>query len=151
MPIYLNIHIITFLQHKYYAGAGTIFSLTIRGYWWLSHTIAVFWSVWFPFQTRKILNHRTGYTKFIHFATVVIVFTLSVIPVGAIFATGGFVLSSYTVSLSANCIPRNLTAASYIFSLPICVIVPTGITFNILTVWKLLKIRLRPNQVSLNF
>ena len=144
MPIYLNIHI--FLQHKCYAGAGTIFSLTMRGYWWLFHSITFFWSVWYPVQTRKI--HRTGYTKFIHFATVVIVFTLSVIPVGVSFATGGYVLSSYTLSLS-TCIPRNLTTpASYIFTLPICVVLPTGNTFNILTVWKLLKIRIHPSQVS---
>ena len=127
-----------------YTGAVIIFSYTMRSYWWFSHTIAVFWSVWFPVHTRKI--RRTKYIKFIHVIIIVIVLTLPMIPVGVLFGTGGYVLSSYTVSLS-TCIPRNLTTALYVFILPICIVIPAGITFNLLTVWKLLKIRLHPSQV----
>ena len=116
----------------------------MRCYWWLSHTIAVFWSVWFPVHARKI--HLTRYIKLIHVITIVITFTLSVIPVGVLFRTGGYVLYSYTVSLS-TCFPRNTTTAMYIVTLPICIALPTGMTFNLLTVWKLLKIRLHPSQV----
>ena len=118
----------------------------MRGYWLLSHIIAVFWSVWFPVHARKI--RRTRYIKLIHSITIAIVLTLSVIPVGVLFGTGGYVLSSNTISLS-TCVPRNLTTAMYIFVLPICIILPTGITFNLFTVWKLLKMRLHPSQVAI--
>ena len=116
----------------------------MRGYWWFSHTIAVFWSVWFPVHARKI--HHTRYIKFIHISVIVIALTLPMIPVGILFGTGGYVLSSYTTSLS-TCIPRNLTTAMYVSVLPMCIVISTGITFNLLTVWKLLKIRLHPSQV----
>ncbi len=117
----------------------------MRGYWWLSHTIAVFWSIWFPVHTRKI--RRTRYIKVIHITTIVIVFILSVIPIGVLFATGGYVLSSYTVSLG-TCVPRNLTAAMYISPSPYALLyLQESHLANLLTVWKLLKIRHRPSQV----
>ena len=78
-----------------YTGAGITFSYTMRMYWWFSHTIAVFWSVWFPVHARKI--HLTRYIKFIHILTIVIAITLSILPVGGLFGTGGYILSSHTV------------------------------------------------------
>ena len=116
----------------------------MRGCWWFCHTVAIFWSVWFPVHTRQL--HLNGYIKATHIFTVIVALTLPTIPVIVLFGTGGFVLSSFTVSLS-TCIPRNLIASLYVFVLPLCIIVPVGITLNLLTVWKLLRMRLNSKQV----
>lgn len=129
-----------------YAGLVNTFIPMMISYWWLFHTIAIFWNVWFPIHARRF--DVSGYTKYIHIATVVIAFTFPTIPVGVVFGTGGYVISSFTLSLS-YCIARNPDAFFYVFTLPICIIFPAGITLNLLTIWKLLRMKLNSKQVCM--
>lgn len=127
------------------AGTVNTFIPMMINYLWLFHTIAIFWNVWFPIRARHFDVH--GYTKYMHIVVVVIAFTLSVIPVGVAFGTGGYVISSLIPSLSF-CVMRSLAVNYYALVLPICIVFPFGITFNLLTVWKLLRMRQHSKQVA---
>ena len=114
------------------------FIFTLSGYWWLFLAINIFWKVWFPHSSKRFKTQ--GYTKHLHIATVVLSLTVSCIPVAAALGTGGFVISSFPSFLS-YCYPRNADASFYSFILPLCLTLPTGSTFNLLTLWKVLKVK----------
>ena len=122
------------------------FIFTVGDCWWLFHTTSIFWKVWFPVHARQF--EISGYTKYIHIATIVIALTFSTIPVGAAFGTGGYVINTLIPGLR-NCVARNSDAYFYSFILPICIIIAIGITLILLTLWKILRMRLhRSNQVQ---
>ena len=114
------------------------FIFTLYSYWWLFLAINIFWKVWFPHSSKRIQTR--GYTKYLHIATVVLSLTVSCIPVAAALGTGGYVISSFPSFLS-YCYPRNADTFFYSFILPFCLILPTGSTFNLLTLWKVLKVK----------
>ena len=128
----------------FHAGTATIYIQMISGFWWLFHTAMIFWNIWFPLNARHF--DISGYTKYVHIVVVILALTLPVIPVGVVFGTGGFVTSSFTISLS-SCFPRNKFARFYSFALPTFFVYSVGITLNILSIWKLLKTRLDPKKV----
>ena len=114
------------------------FVFTLYSYWWLFLAISIFWKVWFPDHARRVKGQ--GYTKYLHIATVFVSLTASAIPVAAALGTGGYVISSFPAYLN-YCYPRNAGIFFYSFILPFCLILPTGCTFNLLTLWKVLKVK----------
>ena len=130
-----NSFVITFLC--YFTGIINSFFFTTISYWWFFHTLTIFWNVWFPVHARSF--KISGYTKYLHIAIILITLTLSTIPVGAALGTGGYVISVHPPSLN-YCFPRNPDALFYAFIFPFCIVSPTGVTVNLLTVWKLLAI-----------
>ena len=127
-----------------FTGTANTYIPLISGCWWLFHTAAIFWNLWFPVHARHF--DIRGYTKYVHIAVVVLALSLPVIPVGVAFGTGGFATSSFTMSLS-TCFARDVVASFYSYVLPSCIGFSVGITLNILSIWKLLKMRLDSEQV----
>ena len=115
-----------------------IFIITLSYYWWLFLASNIFWKVWFPNSARRFKNQ--GYTKYLHIATIVVALIASAIPVAVTLGTGGYVISSFPAFLN-YCYPRNPDAFFYSFILPFCFISPIGSTFNLLTLWKVLKLK----------
>ena len=128
----------------FHTGTANNYIHMISGFWWLFHTAMIFWNVWFPLHARRF--DISGYTKYVHIVIVVLALTLPVIPIGVAFGTGGFVTSSFTMSIS-TCFGKNAVASFYSNVLPLCLVFSVGITLNILSIWKLLKIRLDSKQV----
>ena len=122
----------------YNAGVINIYIFTLYCYWWLFLAINIFWNVWFPVNAKSIKTQ--GYIKFFLISIVVFSLTVSIIPIGAVLGTGGFIISSFPSFLS-YCFPRNPDTLFYSFILPLCIILPTGSTFNLLTFWKVLRVR----------
>lgn len=125
------------IEHIYYSaatGAVSIFTVITSNFWWLFHTISVFWKVWFPFHARQF--DISGHTKYLHIATLIIAPIFSTIPVGVAFGTGGFVINSLIPGFR-NCVNRSSESYFYLFILPICVIVAIGTTLILLTMWKM--------------
>ena len=91
-----NSFVITFLC--YFTGIINSFFFTTISYWWFFHTLTIFWNVWFPVHARNF--KISGYTKYLHFAIILITLTLSTIPVGAALGTGGYVISVHPPSLN---------------------------------------------------
>ena len=81
-----------------------------------------------------------GHTKFIHVAIVIAVTIIPVVPIGAIFGTGGYVITAFPPSLSI-CYARSIAAVIYAFFLPFCIIFPIGSTLIVLTIFKLSNIK----------
>ena len=121
-----------------FIGIINTFIYTSISYWWLFLTIMIFWKVWFPTDAKNA--EVKGYTKYIHIVIVAISLVLSVIPVAAALATGGFVISSFPVYLNF-CHPRNSDVIFYAFILPFCINQPAGSTFNLLTLYKVLSLK----------
>ena len=117
----------------------------ISGCWWLFHTIVIFWNVWFPLHARHF--DVSGYNKYLHMTIIVTALILPLIPVGVAFGTGGYATTSLTPSLT-TCIIRNTAVSFYAYVLPICLGFSVGITLNILSIWKLLKMRIHSKQVK---
>lgn len=119
-------------------GVVNNFVFTLNGYLWLFHTIVTFWKVWFPFHARQF-DHQ-GHTKFIYVEIVIAVTIIPVVPIGAIFGTGGYVITAFPPSLSI-CYARNIAAVIYAFFLPFCIIFPIGSTLIVFTIFKLSNIK----------
>ena len=96
----------------------------------------IFWKVWFPTNAKNA--EVKGYMKFIHIA--ILPFSISLIPVAAALGTGGYTLSIFPVHLDF-CQPRNLDILFYAFILPFCINQPAASTFNLLTLYKVLKLK----------
>ena len=121
-----------------FTGILNTFVFTLLSYWWLFLATNIFWKVWFPVNARSA--QVNGYTKYIHLTIVGLSLTLSIVPIGAAVATGGYVISSFPPFLN-YCYPRNSATFFYSYVLPFCIILPTGSTFNLLTLWKVLSFR----------
>ena len=102
-------------------------------FWWLFHSITIFWKVWYPVQSRQY--ERNGCTKYFHAVIILIALLFPIIPIGVAFGTGGYIVTAFPPI--NNCFARNPAASFYPFILPKCIIFPIGITLTILTVWKL--------------
>ena len=114
------------------------FIFTLYSYWWLFLTIITFWKIWFPANAKS--SQAKGCNTYFHIAVVVLSLTLSMIPIGASLATGGYAINTFSSSLNV-CYPRNSAAFFYSFVVPFCIILPTGSTFNLLTFWKVLRVK----------
>ena len=122
----------------FFTGMVHTFIFTVTSYWWLFLASNIFWKVWFPDSARRFTTQ--GYTKYLHIATVAVSLIASTFPVAAALGTGGYVITSFPAFLN-YCSPRNLDTFFYSFILPFCLILPTGSTFNLLTLWKVLKVK----------
>lgn len=114
------------------AGVINNFMFAMIDYIWLSHTIILFWTVWFPVRSKNF-----KYYRYLHLTLIVLFFTLPWIPVAVAFGTGGYTLTSFPQF--TNCFAANPDASFYPFILPKCFFYPTGITLILLTIRKLLK------------
>lgn len=120
------------------AGIINSFVFTMNSYWWFFHTMTIFWKVWFPIHARNFKVN--GHIKYLHLIIIGLALTFPIIPVGAALGTGGYVISAYPPSLN-YCFPRSSDTFFYTFILPFCIIFSIGTTFNLLTLWKVLRIR----------
>ena len=110
------------------------YSLTI--YWWFVHTVIIFWKVWFPTNARSF--RVSGHFKYLHITLVLVTVLLALIPVAASLATGGYITST-DPSFSNFCHPRNLKAIFYTSIFQYSIFISLGVTFNLLTFWKLIR------------
>ena len=133
-----------YLNSAYYYVIGVLnnFVFSMVDFWWLFHTIILFWKVWFPVHAKQF-----KYEKYLHIMIIIIALTFPILPIGAAFGTGGYVITTFPPL--NNCFARNPAASFYPFILPKCIIFPTGITLTLLTIWKLSRTSLlHSNQVS---
>ena len=75
-----------------------------------------------------------------HIGVVVLSLMLSLVPVVSTLASGGYVISVFP-SFLTYCNPRNSAVFFYSFVLILCIVLPTGSTFNLLTLWNVLRVR----------
>ena len=118
------------------SGVVNNITFTVIDIFWFSHTLVLFWKVWYPFHSKYI--EHTRYYKFIHLGILLLVLTLPWIPVAASFATGGYTAITYPAF--NNCFAKNPDATFYSFIFPKCILFSIGITLIILVFWKLLKL-----------
>lgn len=118
-----------------HTGVVNNFVFAMVDFWWLFHTIILFWKVYFPVHAKQF-----KYSKCLHIVIVVIALVFPVIPIGTAFGTGGYIITTFPPL--NNCFARNPAAIFYPFILPKCIIFPTGITFILITIWKLSRISL---------
>ena len=109
------------------------------GQWLFFYALTIFCKVYFPVHVRQV--EIGGYTKYIHIASIIITLILSTIPAGVAFGTGGFVVYGLTPGLT-YCIGRNTKAYFYSYILPLCALLAFGMMFIILTLWRILRMRL---------
>lgn len=113
-----------------YIGVVSNFVFAMVDFWWFFHATILFWRVQFPIHAKQF-----QYYKCLHAAIVVFALLFPMIPIGVALGTGGYVITSF--SPLNNCFARNPAASFYPFILPKCVIFPIGITFTLMTIWKL--------------
>ena len=114
------------------------FIFTMMSYWWFFHSLTIFWTVWFPIHARNF--KVSGYLKYLHLVIVISSITIPIIPVGVALGTGGYVISVNPPHLNF-CYPRSPVTFFYTFTLPFCIVFPIGVTFNLCTLWKLLRMK----------
>ena len=117
------------------AGTLTLYINILFSVFWLFHTITIFWIVWFPIHSRQF--EQRGHNKYLHTAVVLVALLFPIIPVGAAFGSGGFVIASFPPVLSGGCFNRDGIVLFYTFIFLFCIIFPTGVTIILLTFWKL--------------
>ena len=79
--------------------------------------------------------------KYIHIAVVMSTFIFSIIPIGVVLEIGGYVIYSIIPGLT-YCTAWNSDAYFYSFILPSCIFSAIGTTLTVLTLWRILKMRL---------
>lgn len=99
-------------------------------FWWFFHAIILFWKVQFPIHAKQF-----QYNKCLHAVIVVFALLFPMIPIGVALGTGGYTVTTFPPL--NNCFARNPAASFYPFILPKCIIFPIGITFTLITIWKL--------------
>ena len=102
---------------------------------WILHVSVIFWNVRFP--DHYMLLNRRHQIKYIHLVSVLVAIVVPVIPVAAIFGTGGFVNGRYPPLL---CLPSNPNAAFYSLVLPVSVLIASGVTLLLAVFWTLYKV-----------
>ena len=78
---------------------------------WIWHVAVIFCGIKYPLQ----VNSNSHRMKYVHAAIILLAVTLSVVPVAASFASGGFVNARFQPLL---CVPRNANARFYALVLP---------------------------------
>ena len=125
------------------AGILVSYIFTLNGYWWLFLAII---TLWFPVYARSVKFR--GHYRYLHLAVIMMSLTLALIPVVSAFATGGYTIFTFS-SLLSVCYPKDSAVFFYTFVVPFCVVLPAGSTFNLLTLWKVIRIRKNiPSQVK---
>ena len=134
---YINSHIRTV--------AGTVFYYIVMQllFWWLWHTIAVFWAVAWPFHARKFNTSRN--TKYLHIAFVLASLLLPVAPVLIILfitPTRTLQLAGYTITRSPPfvCAGYDITVNFWAFIFPISVLLAVGVTLLVLIMRTVIRV-----------
>ena len=116
---------------------GTVFYYVVMQllFWWLWHTVAVFWAVGWPFHAKKFNISRN--TKYLHIGFVLASLLLPVAPVLIILfisPTLTVQLAGYTVTRSPPfvCAGHNITVNFWAFIFPISLLLAVGVTMLVL-------------------
>ena len=102
---------------------------------WLCHVSIMFVKLTLPFHARRL--EASVHKRYIHAACLTITLLLPIIPVAAMFATGGFTMATFPPFL---CFPRNGDITYYLLNLPVSIVLSTGTAMLIVIMWNIHKV-----------
>ena len=111
---------------------------------WLCHVSILFWNVRFP--KYYLILKRLHKIKYIHLVSVLVAVVVPAIPVAVINGTDGFVNGRFPPLL---CVPKDAHDAFFLLTLPISIMIATGVTLLIAVFWTLQKVNITAHPVIL--
>ena len=131
-----------YIQTLVFSGSVLFYCFMQIAVLWICHVSMIFWNVRFPDQ--YMLLNRRHQVKYIHLVSGLVAIVVPVIPVAAIFGTGGFVNARFPPLL---CLPSNANAAFYSLVLPVSVLIASGVTLLLAVFWTLHKVRVISHEL----
>ncbi len=118
-----------------YTGMVFYYVLLQLALWWIFHVVVLFWKIRFPFHARRFESARRF--KYIHIACVALGLLVPWIPIIAVFAKGGFTMTTFPQLL---CTGREADPTFYALVLPVIILLQIGVTLLIILFWTVHKV-----------
>ncbi|KAL5491673.1 hypothetical protein EMCRGX_G017005 [Ephydatia muelleri] len=116
------------------SGTVLFYGLMQIAFIWVCHVCFIFWSVKFPISFMQFKSHKN--MKFLHAVVICLMVVVPVIPVAAVFGTGGFINARFPPLL---CLPKNNDAAFYGLLFPMSILLASGVSLMIGVFWTIRK------------
>ena len=130
------IHVLKYVFFSFViAGTVLFYGLMQIAFIWVCHVCFIFWSVKFPISFMQFKSHKN--MKFLHAVVICLMVVVPVIPVAAVFGTGGFINARFPPLL---CLPKNNDAAFYGLLFPMSILLASGVSLMIGVFWTIRKV-----------
>ena len=130
--VHVHIHVLKYVFPFSILGTVLYYGLMQIVFIWVCHVCVIFWSVRFPISFMQFQSqHRM---KFLHASVICLMLAVPIIPVAAVFGTGGFINARFPPLLHLS---KNTDAA---FFFPMSILLASGVSLMMGAFWTIRKV-----------